>query len=378
MTLRVVLIGPVYPYRGGISHHTTLLAQHLRAVTECRVVSFKRQYPKRIYPGRTDIDPSQEIIEAEAEYLLDPLNPLTWIQTARDLVRWNPDRVVIPWWVTVWGPLVATVAYICRRNGIPITFMVHNVTPHDAGFWDPVVSKFALHCGDRFVVHSENQRLRLREMLPRAEVVLIPHPPYPMFTPNKKPKKAAKSALGIDPNMPTVLFFGMVRPYKGLSHVIQAVSLLKEAGCGVCLIIAGEFWSDKSEYLESIGELNLEDDIIIDDRYVPNEQVALYFSAADMVTVPYLGGTQSGVAAIATSFGLPIIVTEHIRSGIYQDHPEMIHVVPPASPRAIEEAARRIIEASPGNPSPTMDPNPPWDDLVAALLGQDEPNQPAS
>lgn len=365
---KVALIGPVYPYRGGISHHTTMLARHLRSVSDCRVISFKRQYPKRIYPGRTDIDPSREIMQVDAEYRLDPLNPLTWISTARDLVRWCPDRVVIQWWITVWGPLVACVAFICRRNNLPITFMVHNVTPHDSAFWDPAIAKFVLGMGDHFVVHSEPQRLLLNEMLPRAQVDLIPHPPYTMFTGDRQPQAPAKAALGIPPDVLTLLFFGMVRSYKGLPHVIRAAHILKNAGGKVRLVIAGEFWTDKSQYLKLIEQLNMEDDVIIDDRYIPNEEVGLYFSAADILAVPYIGGTQSGVAAIATSFGRPIIVTEHIRSGIYQEDAELIHVVPPGSPEAIAEAVTRIMNTPARGSGRDRDAEQGWRKLVQAIL----------
>ena len=258
-----------------------------------------------------------------------------------------------------------------------MTFMVHNVTPHNAAFWDPAVARFALHWGDHFVVHSEHQRLLLHEMLPRAQVDLVPHPPYPMFTGNRQPKASAKFALGVAPGVPTLLFFGMVRAYKGLPHVIRAVGILKEAGFRMCLIIAGEFWTDKSQYVELIDDLNLKEDVIIDDRYVPNEQVALYFSAADILAVPYIGGTQSGVAAIASSFGLPIIVTEHIRSGIYQNEAESIHVVPPGSPEAIAEVVQRIAN-SPGRASgKNQDDEQGWQRLVQAIISitEDAPSQ---
>jgi glycosyltransferase involved in cell wall biosynthesis len=366
--MRTVLIGPVYPYRGGISHHTTMLGRRLQAASECRIISFKRQYPKRIYPGRTDIDPSEEILEVEAEYRLDPLNPLTWLQTAREIIRWEPDHLVIQWWVTVWGPLMTTVAFLCHRAHIPITYMVHNVLPHEERFMDRMISKSTLRWGKHFIVHCEREQARLSELLPEAVVSLLPHPPYDMFKSNRLTGGSAKSALGIAPDVTTLLFFGMVRAYKGLAYVIEATHLMKKEGYKVCLIVAGEFWEDKSYYLQLIQDLELGEEVLLDDRYIPNEQVGLYFSAADIVTVPYIVGTQSGVAAIATSFGLPIITTDHIQSGISTPNSGSIFVVAPGSAQAIAEAAMQILNSSPKmeNPAPLVEQT--WDRLVQAIL----------
>ena len=192
-----------------------------------------------------------------------------------------------------------------------------------------------------------------------------------MFTFNAPPRAEARASLEVDPNTTLLLFFGIVRAYKGLRYVIQAQNLLKKAGYDTRLVIAGEFWVDKSEYLDLIHDLELGREITIDDRYVPNEDVGRYFSAADIALVPYVGGTQSGVAAIATTFNLSIIATQHIKSGILTDRPEMIHVVSAGSASAIAEAVERIILTPSMKTTATIDANRAWDELVARFSARE-------
>lgn len=366
--MRSVLIGPVYPYRGGISHHTTLLARALDSAGECRVISFKRQYPKRIYPGRTDIDPSERILEVDAEYLLDPLNPLSWMKCANEIIRWKPDHIIFQWWVTIWGPLVSTVAILCRRAGIPITFIVHNVYPHEKKPWDKLISWLTLRLGSYFIIHSERERQRMLQLLPDSQLRLVPHPTYTMFSGDRISTVEAKRFLGLDVQKTTLLFFGMVREYKGLMYVIKALSLLKDAGYPAQLVIAGEFWQDRAKYDHVIMKLGLEDDILIDDRYIPNEEVAIYFSAADFLTAPYTGGTQSGVAAIATAFGIPIITTEHITSGISGSSADEIITVPASSSKEIADAVRHHTSTARQQRLPPAEDDS-WQVLVRTILG---------
>jgi len=305
-----VLIGPVYPYRGGIAHFTMELAASIReAGHEVRIISFKRQYPKILYPGKSDLDPSQEVISVPAEYILDPLHPWTWGKARKFIVDEKPDLVVFQWWTTFWAPGFGTLARWLKRSGIKNTFLIHNVYPHERKIYDKALVKFALKPADAFIVMADTQKNHLLELFPHKTVHLTPHPTYTFINKEKLDKNTAKEQLGIPHDRKVALFFGIVRPYKGLKLLIEAAGMLKNEGKPVHLLIAGEFWEDINEYHKLIRAYGLSEWVTIYNRYIPNEEVPLIFNAADVFVAPYLNGTQSGAVKLAGGFKLPIIVT---------------------------------------------------------------------
>lgn len=315
--MKAVLVGPVYPYRGGIAHYTTMLYRALREHGhDVLMVSFKRQYPRCLYPGKSDRDPSRTALHVNAEYLLDPLYPWTWWQTVRRIVQFKPDTVVIQWWTTFWAPAFAALAYLLRRKGLLILFLVHNVLPHEARPWDVWLVRMVLSQGQAFIVQTAEEKRRLLSFVPSASVTICHHPIYDMFSNQHIPKEEAKRRLNLPADVPVVLFFGIVRPYKGLKYLVDAVALLRDWGKVVYLVVAGEFWQDKTAYLQQIARLNLSEWVRLEDRYIPNEEVGLFFSAADVFAAPYVGGTQSGAVGMALGWGVPIVVTEELARGL--------------------------------------------------------------
>ena len=179
--MKFVLIGPVYPYRGGIAHYTTSLIIALqRAGHEVKVISFKRQYPVFLYPGKSDKDPSENPVCVEAEYLLDPLYFWTWVQTAKKIIVTQPDLVLIQWWVTFWGVAFGTLVRFLGKR-IKTTYLVHNVLPHENRIWDRLLARFALGPASTFIVQTSNQREKLLGLLPNAQIHLCSHPMYGRF-----------------------------------------------------------------------------------------------------------------------------------------------------------------------------------------------------
>lgn len=311
--MRVALIGPVYPYRGGIAHYTTLLAQALHTHGhEVLLVSFRRQYPKWLYPGKSDRDPSHKAMQTEAEYILDPLSPFSWRQTRLRISDFAPQQVVINWWTTFWGPAFATLAGGLRKDGLPVTFLIHNVMPHEAKPWDRWIAHWALKTGHAYIVQTDGQRERLLDLLPEARVSLIPHPVYDMFANQRMDPAEAREQLGLPAMGSVLLFFGIVRRYKGLDVLLQAMTQPELAPMRPFLLVAGEFWENKTRYLEQAQALGLTDHLKMEDRYIPNEEIPLYFSAADLLVAPYTGGTQSGVVKMAMGFGLPAVASRHL------------------------------------------------------------------
>ena len=335
---RFCLIGPTYPYRGGIAHYTTLLAQHLQKAHEVLLLSFSRQYPTWLFPGRSDKDPSERPLQTEAEYLLDPLNPLTWRHTLQQIQQWQADAVVIPWWhpyfAPVWFGLGRGIQQLKPRP--KLLFICHNVQPHEQGSLSrlllPSVLKSVLGRGDGFIVHSQADRTILHSYLPRARVIVSPHPTYAAIG----DQKDLPFPLQLPIDRPLLLFCGLVRSYKGLDVLLEAMALLKRP---YHLLIAGEFWQNGlANAQKQINRLGLTDCVTILDDYLPDELLAACIDQANVVVLPYRSATQSGIVQIAFGRHKPVITTnvgglaEAVTDG------SMGLVVPPEDPSALARA----------------------------------------
>lgn len=310
--MRIALIGPVYPYRGGIAHYTTMLYEALQKKGyEVLLISFKRQYPKWLFPGRSDKDPSKHPLYAEgAQYWIDSLNPLSWFVTFLRLARYQPDALILQWWTTFWAPSWFTFgvlnAFFLRSS---LLYICHNVLPHESCWWDVWVARLVLRWGNRFIVQSEEERKRLSVCLPKARATVFPIPVFDIFTDERIPKNEARKRLGLPADIPILLFFGIVRAYKGLTDLLAALPQVRERLGKVLLLIVGEFWEDKVPYLAQIEALHITNSVIIEDRYIPNEEIALYFSAIDLLVSPYREVTGSAVVQIGIGFHCPIVTT---------------------------------------------------------------------
>jgi len=355
--VKYVLIGPTYPYRGGISHYTTLLYQHLSAAHEVKLYSFRRQYPAFLFPGRTDKDPSRSPLRADCEYLLDPSNPLTWLATFRRIKGDHPDALILQWWVPYWAPAFSSIAGLVRRfTATRVMFICHNVFPHERSVVDRALVRLALTQGQFFIVQSEKDLHDLKRLLPEAPVRRTAHPIYealalsgamvatelpPQSWGGPRGGEEAKKQLELEGNV--LLFFGFVREYKGLKYLLKALPEVLSR-IDVHLLVVGEFWDDKASYLDLIGELGIGQAVTIVDRYIPNEELGLYFSAADVVVLPYVDATQSGVTQLAYGFEKPVITTSV--GGI----PEVVEdgvtglIVSPQDSEALGEAIVRYFE----------------------------------
>ncbi|MDT8898585.1 glycosyltransferase [Thermanaerothrix sp. 4228-RoL] len=311
--MRVALIGPVYPYRGGIAHYTASLAEAFQQVGhEVLIYSFLRQYPYWLYPGKSDKEPSQQNIYFPVVYTIDTMNPYTWVGTAKSIKEDHPDLVVFQWWTTFMSPAFTTIGYYCRQQQFPVVFLIHNVYPHEKRWLDRGLAWLTLRLGDAFIVQSDQEKNKLLSLLPNARVYLHPHPVYFPFAGLRLDNISAKTHLGLDTSLPVVLFFGIVRPYKGLSLLLEAIAVLKQRGYFIQVLVVGEFWEDINKYQQLIRKLEISDLVYLENRYIPNEEVPLYFSAADIFVAPYISGTQSGAVKLAMGFGLPIVVSDII------------------------------------------------------------------
>lgn len=310
---KLVLIGPVYPYKGGISHYTGLLYRALSREYEVLMISYKMQYPRLLFK-REQRDYSNDAFKVEGtEFLLNTANPFNIAAAAKRIISETPDAVLIEWWHPYFAPCYRILAKRFRRAGIRILFTCHNVFPHERFPMDKKLTRAVLSLGDGFILHSEKEAEELLSIKGDASYQVQVHPTYEAFAFEKLSKEEARKLLGIPEEQRVVLFFGFVREYKGLKHLLRAVSAFKEESepDDFTLYIVGDFGSKEtlSEYEALIGELGISSYINIVSGYVPDREVEKYFSACDLVALPYESATQSGIVQIAYGFEKPVVAT---------------------------------------------------------------------
>ncbi|MFZ2493597.1 MAG: glycosyltransferase [Thermoanaerobaculia bacterium] len=331
--MRVAIVGPVFPYRAGIAYCTTRLAEELAKTDEVSVVSFSRQFPKSLYPGSSDID---ETLRARtppgARFLLDIVNPLTWLRTGLRLRRDRPDAVILVWWVWVWAlPYLTLLALLPKTTRVIL--QCHNIGDKEPAIWKRALTDLVLRRGDSLVVHAQSEADDAAGRLgpPRSDRIVKTFLPVHELGTSTPSRDEARTRLGLDGNV--ALFFGHVRPFKGLDIALRAWRRLTVRAT---LAVAGEaWWNAAAEYRAMAEGL---DNVRLDLRFIPDSEIGDWFGAADVVLAPYRTEAQSGVALTAFHFARPVIATSV--GGL----PEIIvegengMLVPPEDPVALARA----------------------------------------
>ena len=268
--------------------------------------NFKRQYPSLLFPGTTQfVTPEDDATMVCSERLLDSINPFSWTKTAKAIASRRPYVVYVSWWMSFFGPSLGLIARYLRKRGIKVVGILHNVIPHEPHFWDKPLTRYFLDACDGVVTLSREGTRTLAGLGEYRHTELF-HPVYNQFG-EAVPRQAAEKTLGLRSGCKNLLFFGLIRKYKGLDLLIKAFGHLPE---DYQLIIAGEPYGSFDEYSDLIDESPAGDRIRCFLGYVPDVDVKVFFSAADLTVLPYRSATQSGVMAVSYHFGVPLLTTD--------------------------------------------------------------------
>ncbi|MCD8194089.1 MAG: glycosyltransferase [Tannerellaceae bacterium] len=304
--MRIAILSPFYPYRGGIAQFSAMLYTSLQqAGCEVQAFNFKRLYPDLLFPGKTQyVEEGDDAIRIDSRRVLDSIDPLSYFRTVKEMKAWKPDVLVISYWMSFFVPGYAHVANRMKKHCKVIT-LIHNAIPHEPRFFDKPMAALLFRQSDGFIVMSENVKNDLQQLKPGANYLLSPHPLYDHFG-QKLPQAEACKQLGISAEKKTLLFFGLIRDYKGLDLLIEAFSRLDDT---YQLIIAGECYGSFDKYQQQIDALPDSSRVVLHNRYVQDNELPLLFSASDVLVLPYRSATQSGVVSVAYHFDVPMIGT---------------------------------------------------------------------
>ncbi len=341
--MKITILGPAHPYRGGLASIMQIMAQVFqRRGNEVDIKTFTLQYPSLLFPGKSQTVDGPAPEDLRIERRLNTVNPFNWWMLGRRICRERPDFVLLKYWTPFMAPAFGTVARLVRRNGhTRVLCQIDNVEPHEHHLVDRPFNRYFLSTVDGFVYMSEQVHGELKEYS-SAPALFSPHPLFENFG-QRVDRGEAAVRLGLDPARRYLLFFGLIRDYKGLDILLDAWAGIKNRGAlpDVRLIVAGEFYTDEKPYLRRIEAHGLGEEVILHDRFIPDGEVKYYFSLADCVVQPYKTATQSGVTQIAYQFSTPMIVTDV--GGLKEIVPDgRVGYVCPPTAEGVADAVERI------------------------------------
>jgi len=349
--MKIVIVGTAYPMRGGIAQFNALLYKYFSAGNDVKMYSFKRQYPGMFFPGKTQFEQDEPVFKIPDDkniICVDSVNPINWISTGRKIAKENADLIIFKYWLPFFAPCFATISYIAKKySKAKVLFICDNVIPHEKRFGDRFFTKLAFSQADYFNVMSKTVEEDLKLFNKGKSYKLIQHPVYNIFG-EKVSKTEAKEFISKEykadvRNEKVILFFGYIRKYKGLNYLIDAMpEILRKIN--LKLLVVGEFYDDENRYREQIKNLNLEENVKVISDFVPDANVKYFFSACDVVVLPYADATQSGIIQIAYYYDKPVIATDVGGLAEVVRNNETGFIIEPKSSKAVAEAVIKFYE----------------------------------
>ena len=337
--MHIVLLGTAYPFRGGLATFNERLARQLQAEGhKVEVITFTLQYPSFLFPGKTQYSSEKAPTDLHISQQVNSCNPLNWIKVGRRIRQMQPDLLITCYWMAFFAPCYSIIERIAKSNGkTRCVALVHNMIPHEPSLLDKLFAPLYVRATDGFVALSDSVVQDINRLDPSHKPkTSYPHPIYDHYG-EQMSKEEACLALHLQPEKQYMLFFGLVRAYKGLDLLLDAFGKVKDQLPNLQLIIAGEFYEDEDKYRTQIANNQLTDRVIIKNEFIADADLRKYFGAADLIVQPYKSATQSGVTQVAFHFEKPMLVTNVGGLGeIVHDH-QMGYAVDPNA-QAIAEA----------------------------------------
>lgn len=341
--MKIVILGTSWPYRGGLAAFNERLARQFALEGhEVELWTFTLQYPSFLFPGKTQYtsEPAPEGIVTRR--VLNSCNPFNWVRVGRAVRKAAPDMLICCYWMAFFAPSYSVVSRIAKKNGkTRCLALVHNMIPHEPSILDKLFAPSFVRSQDGFVALSDSV-VKDIEKIERGKVKIerkktySPHPIYDHYG-ERMTKAEAAEALALPADKDYMLFFGLVRAYKGLDLLLEAFGKIKDELPKLQLIIAGEFYEDEEKYRSQIAQLGLTDRVIVRNEFIPDGDLRKYFGVADLVVQPYKTATQSGVTQVAFHFEKPMLVTNVGGLGeIVHDH-KMGYACAPATEAIAED-----------------------------------------
>ncbi len=348
--MKLAFLGPAPPFRGGIVTYYAMLYRVLKERGHSVFwSSFRKQYPGFLFPGSEQEGETASWLQQPNRQNLVPWSPWSWWKAARDIQNESPDALIIKYWLPFFAPGFFAVAWLLRRwTNTRIIFLLDNVIAHEKYPFAGFLTRLALGQGHGYIAQSDQVRQDLFEVLPQTDpntVITSPHPVYDFGAPGgiRRTSEQAREILNLPSHAHLVLFFGFIKPYKGVMNLIDSAHYLREEfGDDLHILIVGDIYGEKDPYVQRMADSGAAEIIHLIDGFVPDETVEDYFLAADLAVLPYISATQSGIIQIAYNYDLPVVTTDV--GGL----PEVVmdgstgYIVPPENPQALAKAVGRF------------------------------------
>ena len=307
--MKICIIGPAHPLRGGIAAFNERLCSTFNSLGHpCLIISYSLQYPDFLFPGKTQYDDGPGPENIEIHTLLNSINPMSWYKVSRFISLEKPDLIIYRFWIPFMGPALGTIDRLLKKEKIKTLALVDNLIPHEKRAGDTVLTKYFMKNIQKYLVMSEEVERDVKKLKAEAKVLLQRHPIYNHYG-NVVSREEAREYLRLPHDKNVILFFGLIRKYKGLDLLLEAFARSRSRENSI-IVIAGECYDKKSDYDELAEKLGIAQRIFWFDNYIPNEEVRYFFSACNVLALPYRSATQSGVTQVAFHFETPVIVTD--------------------------------------------------------------------
>lgn len=305
---KVLVLGPGHPYRGGISDTTESMARAFqRGGCEVTIATYTALYPEFLFPGKTQFTPDPKPADLRIERRIHTWNPLTWPGTINWMNGLEPDLVLTRFWIPFLGPSLGTLLRGIRKPALRIG-IPDNIKPHETRMGDLALTRYFVQANDGFITLSKTVLEELREFTDKPARSEL-HPINDHLAPAIS-RQEARKRLGLDPDGRYLLFFGLIRHYKGLDLLLRAMAETSVQHLNIKLLVTGEFYEPEEEYRSLISELGLEDRVIVRNEFIPTAEMPDHFGAADLVAQPYRTASQSGIIPVAYHYDRPVLVTD--------------------------------------------------------------------